>query len=229
MERVIAVMVSLTVMAGGILIPAAARAQQAPGGIAGVVKDTSGAVLPGVTVEASSPALIEKVRSVVSDGQGQYKIVDLRSGTYTVTFTLPGFNTLKREGIELTTGFTASVSVDMPVGAVEETLTVTGASPLVDTQNVRQQKVVSSELLQVLPTSTKGLVSLTALIPGMIPRRQEPMWAARGASTTQTTPTQATGTTARALAKCCSTACGSVTSRLVVIRRSWSARRRCRK
>jgi len=168
MERVIAIIVSLTIVVGGILIPVAARAQQAPGGIAGVVKDTSGAVLPGVTVEASSPALIEKVRSVASDAQGQYKIVDLRPGTYTVTFTLPGFNTIKREGIELTTGFTANVSVEMPVGAVEETLTVTGASPLVDTQNVRQQKVVSSQLLEVLPTSTKGLVTVTALIPGMI-------------------------------------------------------------
>src|SRR5262245_57381141 len=129
MKRVIAMMVS-AVLVGGMLIPVTAHAQQAPGGIAGLVRDTSGAVLPGVTVEASSPALIEKVRSVVSDGQGQYKIVDLRPGTYTVTFTLPGFNTIKREGIELTTGFTANVSVEMPVGAVEETLTVTGASPL---------------------------------------------------------------------------------------------------
>jgi hypothetical protein len=158
---------SLVVVAW-ILLAGSAWAQQAPGGIAGVVRDTSGAVLPGVTVEAASPALIEKVRSVVSDGQGQYKIVDLRPGTYTVTFTLPGFNITKREGIELTTGFTANVNAEMRVGSLEETITVTGASPLVDTQNVRQQKVISSELLQVLPTSTKGLVTLTALIPGMV-------------------------------------------------------------
>src|SRR5713226_5320781 len=82
----------------------AARAQQTPSGIAGVVKDTSGAVLPGVTVEAASPALIEKTRAVVTDDQGQYKIVNLNLGTYTVTFTLPGFSTVKREGIELTAG-----------------------------------------------------------------------------------------------------------------------------
>ena len=85
--------------------------------IAGVVRDTSGAVLPGVTVEAASPALIEKVRSVVTDGTGQYQIVDLRPGTYTVTFTLPGFSTVKREGIELTGSFTATVNADLRVGA----------------------------------------------------------------------------------------------------------------
>src|SRR5687768_10989510 len=86
----------------------AAWAQQA-GGIAGVVKDASGGALPGVTVEAASPALIEKVRTVVTDGEGRYNIVDLRLGVYTVTFTLTGFATLKREGIELRAGFTATV------------------------------------------------------------------------------------------------------------------------
>ena len=91
------------------LWPATVSAQQTSG-IAGVVRDASGAVLPGVTVEAASPALIEKVRTVVTDGQGQYKVVDLRPGTYTVTFTIAGFNVVKREGIELTTGFTAAVS-----------------------------------------------------------------------------------------------------------------------
>src|SRR5438105_6619743 len=99
-----------------VLLAASAWAQQAPGGIAGVVRDTSGAVLPGVTVEAASPALIEKVRSVVSDAQGQYKSVDLRPGTYVVTFTLPGFSTVRREGVELTTGFTATVNADLKVG-----------------------------------------------------------------------------------------------------------------
>ena len=96
-----------------VLVPAAASAQAS---IAGVVKDASGAVLPGVTVEAASPALIEKVRSVVTDGTGQYKIVDLRPGTYSVTFTLPGFNTFKRDGIELAGTFTATVNADMRVG-----------------------------------------------------------------------------------------------------------------
>src|SRR5262245_51316286 len=102
------------------LVPSAAYAQAS---ITGVVRDTSGAVLPGVTVEAASPALIEKVRSVVTDGTGQYRVENLRPGTYTLTFTLPGFNTFKREGIELTGTFTASVNADLRVGALEETVT----------------------------------------------------------------------------------------------------------
>ena len=107
------------VVAGCFLfLPAAASAQQATGTIAGVVKDTSGAVLPGVTVEASSPALIEKSRSVVTDGTGQYKIVDLRPGTYAVTFTLSGFTTVKREGIELTGSFAAPLNAVLTVGSV---------------------------------------------------------------------------------------------------------------
>jgi len=128
-----------------VLFPSATWAQQASG-IAGVVRDTSGGVLPGVTVEAASPALIEKVRTVVTDGEGRYNLVDLRIGTYTVTFSFAGFNTFKRAGIALTAGFTATVNADMQVGALEETVTVTGAAPLVDTQSVRQQKVISSEL-----------------------------------------------------------------------------------
>src|SRR5437762_2093322 len=105
--------------------PSLAMAQSATSGaIAGVVKDTTGAVLPGVTVEVSSPALIEKVRTAVTDAQGNYKIVDLRPGMYTVTFTLPGFSTFKREGVELTAGFTAAVNSEMKVGGLEETVTV---------------------------------------------------------------------------------------------------------
>src|SRR5689334_19618099 len=103
------------------LLPAVAHAQAA---ITGVVKDASGGVLPGVTVEAASPVLIEKVRSVVSDDTGQYRIVDLRPGTYTVTFSLPGFSSVKREGIELSGSFVATVNADMKVGALEETITV---------------------------------------------------------------------------------------------------------
>src|SRR5437762_1116292 len=125
------------VLALALLFGAAARSQSLSSGtIGGVVKDQSGAVLPGVTVEAASPALIEKVRTAVSDDQGVYRIVDLRPGVYTVTFTLPGFGTFRREGVELTTGFTATVNADMKVGSLEETLTVSGAAPLVDTQNV---------------------------------------------------------------------------------------------
>src|SRR5262245_38847973 len=94
--------------------------------IAGVVRDASGGVMPGVTVEASSPVLIEKTRTVVTDGDGQYKIINLNPGTYAVTFTLAGFNTVKREGIELTGDFTAPVNAEMKVGAIEETITVSG-------------------------------------------------------------------------------------------------------
>ena len=150
-----------------LLLPSMASAQQASAsGIAGVVRDTSGAVLPGVTVEASSPALIEKTRSIVTDNEGRYNIVDLRPGVYQVTFTLSGFNVFRRDGIELTSGFTATVNADMQVGALTETITVTGESPLVDTRNVRRQTVVSADLLNVLPSSVKNLNNLVALTPG---------------------------------------------------------------
>src|SRR5262245_2034704 len=124
----------MLVLACLVLWPVDALAQTSE--IAGVVKDASGSVLPGVTVEAASPALIEKSRSVVTDGEGAYRIISLRPGTYTVTFTLPGFTKVIREGIELTSNFTASVNADMKVGAVEETITVTGESPIVDTQSI---------------------------------------------------------------------------------------------
>src|SRR6476661_6238023 len=123
------------IVLSAVLAPSAAFAQQAS--ITGVVRDSSGAVLPGVTVEASSPALIEKTRSVVTDGAGQYRIVDLRPGTYTVTFALAGFNTVRREGIELTGSFVATINADMRVGALEETITVTGESPTVDVKNTQ--------------------------------------------------------------------------------------------
>src|ERR1700741_3689549 len=115
-----------------LLLPSVVHAQAA---ITGVVKDASGAILPGVTVEAASPALIEKVRSVVSDDTGQYRIVDLRPGTYSVTFLLPGFNTVKRDGILLSGSGVSTVNADMSVGAVEETITVSGESPIVDVQS----------------------------------------------------------------------------------------------
>src|SRR5436305_648596 len=146
------------------LMPAAASAQSATtGAIAGVVKDTTGAVLPGVTVEASSPALIEKVRAVVTDGQGRYQIVELRPGRYTVSFGLTGFSSVKREGLELNTGVTLPVNAELKVGSVEETITVSGASPVVDVQNVRSQNALSRELLDSLPTgkSIPGYAALT--------------------------------------------------------------------
>ena len=133
--------------------------------IAGIVKDASGAVLPGVTVEASSPALIEKVRSVVTDGTGQYKIITLRPGTYTVVFSLTGFTTVKREGVELTSDFTATINADMKVGALEETLTVTGQSPIVDTSNITQRVVMTAEVRDALPTG-RNIQAVGIMIPG---------------------------------------------------------------
>jgi hypothetical protein len=149
-----------------LLLPSAIAAQQTASGIAGVVRDTSGAVLPGVTVEASSPVLIEKARTVVTNAEGRYNIVDLRPGTYVVTFTLSGFNTFRREGIELAAGFTANVNGDLQVGSLEETITVSGATPLVDTQNVRKQTVMSNELLETLPLSTKNVNTVATITPG---------------------------------------------------------------
>ena len=130
-----------------------AWAQQSAGSIAGAARDSTGAALPGVTVEAASPALIEGVKTAVTDGQGIYRIVDLRPGTYTVTFTLPGFSTFRREGITLSTGFTATVNGAMTVGALAETVTVTGASPLVDIQNTRVQTVLTEDEIDALPIS----------------------------------------------------------------------------
>jgi hypothetical protein len=143
-----------------VLLPAFAAAQAA-GSIAGVVKDTSGAVMPGVTVEASSPALIERVRSVVTDSEGQYKIIDLRPGRYTVTFSLAGFSTVRREGIELSAGFTAAVNGELQVGTLEETITVAGQSPIVDTQNVTQQRVIQMHVIQALPNTGTNFAALT--------------------------------------------------------------------
>jgi hypothetical protein len=133
--------------------------------IAGQVKDTSGAILPGVTVEVSSPALIEKVRSATTDGSGQYKITALRPGTYSITFTLPGFNVLKRDGIELTSDFTATVNGDMKVGAVEETVVVSAESPVVDTQSITTRTVMTREVLETVPTG-RNIQAAGILIPG---------------------------------------------------------------
>jgi carboxypeptidase family protein len=153
----------LTLLACAILIPAIASAQ---GAIAGIVKDASGAVLPGVTIEAAGPALIEKVRSVITDGTGQYQIVNLPPGGYTVTFALAGFNTLKREGVELTGNFTATVNADLRVGALEETITVTGEAPTVDVQNTARQQVVGREIIENIPAG-RNIWALGALNPGI--------------------------------------------------------------
>src|SRR5581483_248066 len=145
------------------IAPAAAYAQAS---ISGVVRDTSGAVLPGVTVEAASPALIEKVRSAVTDGNGLYRIEDLRPGGYTITYTLAGFSTVKREGIELSGTATATVNIEMRVGALEETITVTGEAPTVDVQNTTRQRVLDAEVLEALP-STRSIPFVAALTAGV--------------------------------------------------------------
>ncbi len=145
------------------LLPAAALAQTSA--IGGTVKDTSGAVLPGVTVEVASPALIEKTRSAITDGSGQYKIEALRPGIYTVTFTLPGFNTVKRDGVELTSDFTATINGEMKVGAVEETITVSAESPVVDVQNITTRTVMTREMLDTIPTG-RNIQAVGIMIPG---------------------------------------------------------------
>src|SRR5215467_9307563 len=161
--RVLRVLFVLSVL--GALGASTALAQSAPS-LAGVVKDTSGAILPGVTVEAASPALIEKVRAVTTDATGQYKIVDLRPGAYTVTFSLTGFSTVKRAGIELTGGGTVQINADMKVGTLEETITVTGETPVVDVQNAARQQTMSGDLAASTPAA-KSWQGLMLLVPGV--------------------------------------------------------------
>jgi hypothetical protein len=154
--------VAFAVLAGLVAMPSLAHAQSA---IAGIVRDTSGAVLPGVTVEAASPALIEKTKAVTTDGQGRYNIVDLRPGVYSVTFSLEGFSTVKRDGIELPANFTATINGDLKVGSLEETITVSGASPVVDTSTAVQQQVLSRAVLDAVPTG-RSVPSLGAMLTG---------------------------------------------------------------
>ncbi|HJZ71061.1 MAG TPA: carboxypeptidase-like regulatory domain-containing protein, partial [Vicinamibacterales bacterium] len=146
-----------------VLAPAAAFAQAT---ITGTVKDTSGAVLPGATVEAASPALIEKVRSATTDSAGLYRIVDLRPGTYTLTVSLPGFATIVRDGIEVTGSATLTIPFDLKVGAVQETVTVTGASPVVDVQNTRRETVINASSIETLP-ATRAYGSILNAMPGV--------------------------------------------------------------
>ncbi|HEY6507696.1 MAG TPA: carboxypeptidase-like regulatory domain-containing protein, partial [Vicinamibacterales bacterium] len=151
------------VLAVALLLPHVVHAQQ----IAGVVRDASGGVLPGVTVEAASPALIEKVRTAVTDGSGQYRLDNLTAGTYAVTYTLPGFSLVKRDGVQLQTGVTLTLNTDMRVGGLQETITVTGETPVVDVQNsTRVQRVLSDEVLKALPAS-RGYGNLLATVSGV--------------------------------------------------------------
>src|SRR4051812_40456503 len=146
-----------------LLAPVSAWAQTA---LAGVVTDNSGAVLPGVSVEAASPALIEKVRTATTDGSGRYRMESLQPGTYTVTFTLAGFSTVKRNN--LTVGGTGVVTVDgqLTVGGVQETITVTGETPVVDVASTRREVTLDNETMRNLP-SVRSYSYLLNTVPGM--------------------------------------------------------------
>jgi hypothetical protein len=168
----------LVLLAALVMVPCVALAQAT---IAGVVREPSGAVLPGVTVEASSPALIEKTRTAVTDGTGQYRIVTLPPGTYSLKFSLSGFTTAQRDEVTVSGSGVIPINIEMRVGAVTETITVSGQSPLVDTQTTRRETVIDSETINALPITrnyggvlyaTPGLtvqpgVNNNALMPGM--------------------------------------------------------------
>jgi len=154
---------ALWLSAGVVLLPATVFAQAT---LAGVAKDASGAVLPGVTVEVSSPALIEKTRTAITDGTGQYQVVDLRPGTYTVTFTLTGFSTVKREGVQISGVGTITINGDMKIGNVSETISVTGETPVVDVVSAKREAVLDSNTLRDLP-SARSPANLLASIPAL--------------------------------------------------------------
>jgi hypothetical protein len=147
-----------------LLCLAAPSVVHAQASITGTIRDQSGGVLPGVTVEAASPVLIEKARVAVSDAAGRYRVVDLRPGTYVVTFTLPGFNTVRRENVVLEGSFTATVDADLKVGSLQETITVTSESPIVDVQSVKRQTVIDNELINAIPAA-RSYAGLMQLMP----------------------------------------------------------------
>lgn len=154
--------VSLLVL-GVLGVPAVVSAQSQ---FNGQVRDESGGVLPGVTIEAASPVLIEKAKTAITDDQGRYTIVDLRPGTYKLTFTLTGFGTVAREGVELPSNFVATINTDMKVGTLEETVTVTGQPPLVDVTQAARTQVVTRDMLDTLPT-TRHIFSVSNMLPGI--------------------------------------------------------------
>jgi hypothetical protein len=163
MRRIAVRVVVACLSAAACLAPRVAYAQERAS-IVGVVQDSSGGVLPGVTVEAASPALIERVRSGITDGSGRYAIIDLRPGVYAVTFSLPGFKSFRRDGIVLEGAFAATVNASLGVGQVEETVTVTAGSPVVDLQSTQNQSVINRQALDVLPAARtmQGGASLVA-------------------------------------------------------------------
>ena len=183
---------TLMAFAGAMLLSAAAFAQS---GITGVVKDTTGAAMPGVTVEASSDVLIEKVKSAVSDGDGNYRIADLRPGTYSVSFTLPGFKTFKRDGLQLQAEFTATINAELSVGSLEETITVTGSSPVVDVTTSAKVSVLNREAIDAIPTgrTIQGMAQLVVGVSLSLPdtggarAMQQTYMSTHGMSTSNTT------------------------------------------
>jgi hypothetical protein len=158
--------IAVSVFAACVCVALCPGSAQAQSGIAGVVKDPSGAVLPGVTVEASSDVLIEKARAVTTDGQGQYKIVDLRPGVYMVTFMLTGFQTIKRPNVDLPSEFTAAINAEMKVGAIEESVTVSAVSPIVDVQSASHNQVLNRDAIDAIPTG-RTIQGLGQLIVGV--------------------------------------------------------------
>src|SRR5688572_28033420 len=179
-------------MAGALLLSTAAYAQSA---IVGTVKDTSGAAMPGVTVEAASDVLIEKVKSAITDGDGNYRIANLRPGTYTVTFTLTGFKTFRRDGLILPSEFTATLNAELGVGALEETITVTDASPVVDVTSAAKTAVLNREAIDLIPTGStiQGLCQLVVVVTPNLPdtggarAMQQTYMSTHGMSTANTT------------------------------------------
>jgi hypothetical protein len=165
MQRRMAGRAILVVLACVVLFPLTVSGQ-AGSSIVGLVRDESGGVLPGVTVEAASPALIEKVRIVTTDEQGRYRVVDLRPGTYRLAFSLVGFNTVVRDGVELPTNFTATINADLKVGTLQETVTVSGQTPVVDVQQVSRTQTVTRDVIDALPVS-RNVMSIGALVAGV--------------------------------------------------------------
>ncbi len=155
--------VACAVLVLAILFPVTAYAQSS---LAGTIRDASGAVLPGVTVEAASSVLIEKVRTAVSDATGQYRLTELPPGTYTVTMTLPGFSTVKRESVDLSGVGVTTINGEMRVGTIEETITVTGETPIVDVQSARRGQVLDDDVIKALP-ATRGYNALVFLVPSV--------------------------------------------------------------
>jgi len=147
-----------------VLLPSLAFSQ---GTLTGTVRDQSGGVLPGVTVEASSPALIEKVRTALTDGAGQYRITILNPGTYSLTFRLSGFNVVKREGIELSGTATLTIPVDMRIGTLAETVTVSGETPVVDVQTARRETVLNADMVAAMP-GNRSVGTLLNAVPGLV-------------------------------------------------------------